>query len=92
MKITVTKSESVEANIPEYFEYLGGYCKCIGKQSILKVCDNEFTESLDLEPAIEIHNSRYYQIDISKIKPISKAEFDLAFLRTEKLFNELRNG
>ena len=89
MKITVNKTVEEEIELPIYLEYLGWYCKILDEKKILKVYPVNYNSDF-VHPFIDIIGIGVLSNYPEKINPITKERFDLEFLKTEKILNDLR--
>lgn len=90
MKITVNKTVKEEIELPLYFEKNNRFCKIISENYYLSVYPENFDDGLMIEPGIDVNP--VLTLYSATIRQITKAEFDLAFLKAEKILNELRNA
>lgn len=89
MKITIDKTVKEEIELPEYFQWLNSFYKCLSHGKILAVRPNDFDPELGLEPSIQLMSANFYALE--KVNPITKERFDLEYLRTEKILYQLKN-
>lgn len=91
MKITINKTVSEAIEIPEFFEKNGRFCKVLNDDYYMSVNPQEVDVALELTPNIQVFPFKYY-LFTGGLTPISEAQFDLAFLKTETILNKLRKS
>tara|TARA_R110000772_G_scaffold145504_1_gene255471 strand:- start:20892 stop:21164 length:273 start_codon:yes stop_codon:yes gene_type:complete len=89
MKVTTTKTETIEVELPLYFELYNRKYKVINEKHCISICNDAYDGEF-AKPAIEVLVLAGLGTYIEFIKPISKDAFHLAYIQAEIKLNDLR--
>lgn len=94
MKLTISKEEEIEIDIPRFFkikEHPNHYYMAIGNESAIEVTDYPFEESLILLPKIGGVSLKYLSWINKGIEQISEVEYKNAFIRVSLRMEKMMN-